>query len=39
MSIREVINMLTSIFNFIVELFTEYFGGSKEEAPEAAPEA
>ncbi len=39
MSIREVIDMLTAIFNFLVELFSEYFGGSKEEAPEEAPEA
>lgn len=39
MSIREVIEMLTAIYNFLVELFSEYFGGAEEEAPEEAPEA
>lgn len=39
MSIREVINMLTALFNFFVELFSEYFGGAKEETEEVVPEA
>ena len=39
MSIREVIAMLTDIYNFLVELFTEFFGGAKEETEEVAPEA
>ena len=35
MTIREVIEMLTAIYNFLVDLFSEYFGGSEGEAEEA----
>ena len=34
MSIREVIAMLTEIYNFLVEFFSEYFGKAETE-PEA----
>ena len=39
MTIREVIEMLTAIYNFLAELFAEYFGGTKEETEEVTPEA
>jgi len=40
MSIREVIEMLTAIFNFLMENLGDLFAGfGKEEEGEEAPEA
>lgn len=39
MTIREVIEMLTAIYNFLVELFNEYFGGADDDAEAETPEA
>ena len=39
MSIGEVIAMLENIFKMLIEIFSGYFGGEAEEAPEETPEA
>lgn len=39
MSIREVIQLLTELFNLFMEYFGDIFAGLKGEDEEAAPEA
>ncbi len=39
MTIREVIEMLTAIFNFLMEYFGDFFAGLGGEAEGETPEA